>query len=318
VFRPNGFMLAFGRPDFNLNLLMGERAPGLVSAPYFAAGKLSIEKKSSGTGERHRALQSPMRIHPCCGRSNPLKLRSRIFISVALLFALTAFSGCKKKQPAPPSEGTAPPATTAAPTAELTAQPTTINSGDQVTLSWHTTDANTVSIDGIGDVPSTGVKTVTPTQTTTYHLVARGDGGSADASAVVTVNAPVAVSVPSNSMSEEEDFKAHVQDIFFDYDTYDLRSDAQATLSNDANWLIQHPDVKIVIGGYCDERGSDEYNLALGQKRATAAMNALVTAGVAANRIRVISYGKEKPFCTESNEQCWQLNRRAGFSIDQQ
>jgi peptidoglycan-associated lipoprotein len=247
-----------------------------------------------------------------------LNLRSRILVPVALLAALTAVSGCKKKQPAPPAESTAPPASAAAPTAQLTAQPTVINAGDQVTLSWRTTDANSVSIDGIGDVPSTGVKTVTPSQTTTYHLVARGDGGTADASAVVTVNTAPAVSVPTNNQSEADLFKASVQDIFFDYDTYDLRSDAQATLSNDANFLIQHPDIKIVIGGYCDERGSDEYNLALGQNRAQAAQNALVTAGVAANRIRVVSYGKEKPFCTESNEQCWQLNRRAGFSIDQQ
>ena len=76
------------------------------------------------------------------------------------------------------------------------------------------------------------------------------------------------------------------------------------------------PEIKVVIGGYCDERGSDEYNLALGQNRAQAAKTALVTAGVAADRIRVISYGKEKPFCTESNEECWQLNRRDGFAID--
>jgi peptidoglycan-associated lipoprotein len=246
-----------------------------------------------------------------------LKLRSHLLGAFALSLALLAVSGCKKKQPAPPAESTAPPATAAAPTAQLTAEPTVINAGDQVTLSWHTTDADSVSIDGIGILPSAGVKTVTPTQTTTYHLVARGAGGSADASALVTVNGAPAVSVPSNSLSAEQDFKAHVQDIFFDYDTYDLRTDAQSTLSNDANWLIQHPDVKIVIGGYCDERGSDEYNLALGQNRADAAKNALVTAGVAGNRIRVVSYGKEKPFCTESNEQCWQLNRRAGFSMDQ-
>ena len=173
-----------------------------------------------------------------------------------------------------------------------------------------------VSIDGIGDVPSSGVKTVTPTASTTYHLVARGDGGSADASARVTVNAPPAVSVPTNTMSEEEMFKANVQDIFFDYDTADIRSDAQATLAKNASFLTIHPDIKIVIGGYCDERGSDEYNLALGQNRANAAKNALVTAGVAADRIRVVSYGKEKPFCTESTEQCWQLNRRGGFSMD--
>jgi peptidoglycan-associated lipoprotein len=247
-----------------------------------------------------------------------LNLRTRILVPVALLAALTAVSGCKKKQPPPPPEASAPPATAAAPTAQLTATPSVISAGDQVTLSWHTTDANSVAIDGIGPVPSSGVKTVTPAQTTTYHLVARGDGGTADASAEVTVNGPPAVNVPSNTLSAEEDFKAHVQDIFFDYDTYDLRTDAQATLSNDANYLIQHPGVKIVIGGYCDERGSDEYNLALGQNRAQAAQNALVTAGVAATRIRVVSYGKEKPFCTDSNEQCWQLNRRAGFTIDQQ
>ncbi len=84
----------------------------------------------------------------------------------------------------------------------------------------------------------------------------------------------------------------------------------------DASYLVSHPDVKFVIGGYCDERGSDEYNLALGQNRADAAKNALVTAGVAADRIRVVSYGKEKPFCTESTEACWQLNRRAGFALD--
>jgi peptidoglycan-associated lipoprotein len=161
-----------------------------------------------------------------------------------------------------------------------------------------------------------GVKTVLPTESTTYHLVARGDGGSADASAHVTVNAPPAVSVPSTSMTEEEEFSAHVQPIFFDYDNYDIRPDAQATLAKNADYLIAHPNIKIVVGGYCDERGSDEYNLVLGQNRAQAAKTALITAGVAADRIRVVSYGKEKPFCTESTEECWQLNRRDGFTID--
>jgi peptidoglycan-associated lipoprotein len=246
-----------------------------------------------------------------------LNLRARILVPVALLAALTAVSGCKKKQPPPPPESTAPPSSAAAPTAQLTATPTVISAGDQVQLSWRTTDASSVSIDGIGDVPSSGVKTVTPTDSTTYHLVARGDGGTADASARVTVNGQPAVVVPTNTMNEAQEFAANVQDIFYDYDTYEIRSDAQTTLAKDASYLASHPDIKIVIGGYCDERGSDEYNLALGQNRADAAKNALVTAGVAANRIRVVSYGKEKPFCTDSNEGCWQKNRRAGFSIDQ-
>jgi peptidoglycan-associated lipoprotein len=183
-------------------------------------------------------------------------------------------------------------------------------------LSWKTTDATSVSIDGIGDVPTSGVKTVTPTESTSYHLLARGTGGSADATARVTLNAPPAVVVPTTTVSTEEEFKANVQDAFFDYDTYDIRGDAQATLARDASWLASHPDIKVVIGGYCDERGSNEYNLALGQNRADAAKNALLTAGVAATRIRVISYGKEKPFCSESTEECWQQNRRAGFTLD--
>jgi peptidoglycan-associated lipoprotein len=203
-----------------------------------------------------------------------------------------------------------------APTAQLTATPTVISAGDQVQLSWRTTDATSISIDGIGDVPSSGVKTVMPTVSSTYHLVARGAGGTAEASVRVTVNAPPAVVVPSNTMSAEEEFKANVQDAFFDYDTYDIRGDAQAVLAKDASYLASHPEIKVVIGGYCDERGSNEYNLALGQNRADAAKNALVQAGVAATRIRVVSYGKEKPFCSESTEECWQQNRRAGFTMD--
>ena len=94
---------------------------------------------------------------------------------------------------------TAPPPAAPAPTAQLTATPSTISAGDQVVLTWRTTDATNVSIDGIGDVPTSGVKSVTPSASTTYHLVARGEGGSADASATVTVNTPPAVSVPSTS-----------------------------------------------------------------------------------------------------------------------
>jgi peptidoglycan-associated lipoprotein len=241
---------------------------------------------------------------------------SIVFLLVALAAVLTAVSGCNKKTTSlPPPEETAP-VTGGVPTAQLTATPTVISAGDQVQLRWATTNANSISIDGIGDVPSVGVKTVTPSESTTYHLVAREGGLSADASATVTVNAPPAISVPSSSMTAEEEFNARVQPIFFDYDTYDIRGDAQAILAKNADYLNAHPGIKIVIGGYCDERGSDEYNLVLGQNRAEAAKTALVTAGIAADRIRVISYGKEKPFCSDSTEECWQLNRRDGFTID--
>jgi len=246
-----------------------------------------------------------------------LNVRSRILIPAVMLVTLFSVAGCKKKAPPPLPVETAPPQSVQAPAAQITATPSVISAGDQVVLSWRTADATTVAIDGIGDVPSSGVKTVTPTVSTSYHLVATGAGGTADATARVTVNAPPAVVAPTNnSMSLEEQFKSSVQDAFFDYDTYDIRGDAQSVLAKDASFLVAHPEVKVVIGGYCDERGSNEYNLALGQNRADAAKNALVTAGVAANRIRVISYGKEKPFCSESTEECWQQNRRAGFTMD--
>jgi peptidoglycan-associated lipoprotein len=244
-----------------------------------------------------------------------LDRRNRILIPVVLLFALIAVAGCKKKVTPPPAP-TAPPIVVPAPTAKIAATPTVISAGDQVVLNWSTTNATSVSIDGLGDVGTSGVKTVIPTFSTSYHLLAKGPGGTADASVRITVNAPPAVVAPVSTMSAEEEFKANVQDIFFDYDKYDVRTDAQGTLAHDAAYLTSHPNVKILIGGYCDERGSNEYNLALGQNRAESVKKGLVNAGVAASRIRVISYGKEKPICTESTESCWQQNRRAGFTMD--
>ena len=119
-------------------------------------------------------------------------------------------------------------------------------------------------------------------------------------------------------MSEDQLFEQNVKDVYFDYDKYDLRSQDSEVAQDDASFLKQHPDIKVLIAGHCDERGSEEYNIALGQNRAQALQHALVNDGVSSSRIRVISYGKEKPFCTESNEQCWQLNRRDGFAMDNQ
>jgi peptidoglycan-associated lipoprotein len=117
-------------------------------------------------------------------------------------------------------------------------------------------------------------------------------------------------------MGSEAAFHQNVKDIFFDYDSYDLRPDANTSVTQAASYLNAHPAIKVVIGGYCDDRGSAEYNLALGENRANSARSALVSAGISANRLRVISYGKEKQFCTEETESCWQQNRRAQFSLD--
>ena len=99
-------------------------------------------------------------------------------------------------------------------------------------------------------------------------------------------------------------FGANVKDIFFDYDKFDLRSDQSHSTQTDAAFLTQHPDIKILIEGHCDDRGSEEYNLALGDNRASSLKNSLVTQGVSEDRIKTISYGKERPFCSEDNEQC--------------
>jgi len=245
--------------------------------------------------------------------------RVRILTCLVLSAVVAGFAGCKKKTDQ--STNTAPPMTGPAPTAQLTATPTTITAGDQVVLSWRTADATNISIEGLGDVPSSGVRTVTPSSSTSYHLVARGDGGTADATARVTVNGvqpavAVANDNSNSAMTEDEKFRASVQDIFYDYDSYDVRPDQGAQLSKAAAYLASNPRIKVLIGGYCDERGSNEYNLTLGQNRADSVKKALISAGVAPDRLRVVSYGKEKPFCTESTEECWQQNRRAGFSID--
>jgi peptidoglycan-associated lipoprotein len=117
-------------------------------------------------------------------------------------------------------------------------------------------------------------------------------------------------------MGSEAVFHENVQDIYFDYDSYDLRADAQAAAVKAAAYLVAHPDIRIIVGGYCDDRGSAEYNLALGENRANSAKTALVNAGVAPARIRVVSFGKEKQFCAEDSESCWQQNRRAQFTLD--
>ncbi len=243
-----------------------------------------------------------------------MNTRKRFLVPVALLVALIAVAGCKKK-PVPPPAPPPPPVVVPAPTAEITATPTLVTAGDQVVLTWRSTNATSASIDDMGDVPTSGTKTVTPSTSTTFHLTVRGEGGTAESTARVTVNPPPAVVQPA-TMSEEEEFRANVKDIFFDYDAAAIRPDAQATLEKDASYLASHPNVKFVIGGYCDERGSNEYNIGLGQNRADATMKALQNLGVAAGRMRVISYGKEKPFCTESTEECWQLNRRGGFAYE--
>jgi peptidoglycan-associated lipoprotein len=244
----------------------------------------------------------------------------KTLVIAATLISICAVTGCHKKASGidPNSLGPAPAPPAAAPTATITADPLAIDLGQSVVLNWRTQNATSVTIDGIGDVNTNGTQTVAPSTSTNFHLTAKGDGGTTEASVRVTVRVPVAPTPPpaDNDMGSEAAFHENVQDVFFDYDSYDLRPDATAAATKAAAYLTAHPAIRVVIGGYCDDRGSAEYNLALGENRANAARTALVSAGVQASRLRVISYGKEKQFCTEDNESCWQQNRRAQFSLD--
>jgi peptidoglycan-associated lipoprotein len=235
----------------------------------------------------------------------------RIFVLGVLVLFMVA-SGCKKKETPPP-----PPPPPKAPTATLSANPASIQSGQSATLTWSTENATDVALDG-NKVDPSGSQTVSPTQTTTYHLTAKGAGGTQDATAQVSVAAPAPTPaptpVPTPSVTDDQLFAQMVKDVYFDYDKAELRPDAQQALAQAAQ-LIKQKGWRVQIEGNCDERGSTEYNLSLGEHRADSAKQVLLQNGVGADALKTISYGKEKPQCTESNEDCWQKNRRDHFTL---
>lgn len=248
-------------------------------------------------------------------------LRNSLLLAVAS--ASLVFSGCHKKSKAVNPASLGPSDTNSAsapsPTASITADPLAIDVGGSTVLNWRTTNASTVTIEGLGPVNASGTQTVSPATSTNYHLTAKGDGGTVEADVRVTVRTPTAPADNTNANAgdvTDAAFHAAVQDAFFDYDSYDLRPDAKQAVSQAAAFLAKHPTIHVVIGGYCDDRGSAEYNLALGENRANSAKTALISAGIAANRIRVVSYGKERQFCTEETDACYQENRRAQFTVD--
>lgn len=257
-----------------------------------------------------------------------------------LAVTLTLFAaGCKKKSPVPPPpppptttgnattpETTRPPAPVVA---QFSAEPTSIQRGQSATLRWEVSgSATSVSIDQtIGAVQNTGNRRVFPSESTTYTLTATGPGGTTTASATVSVTSPPPPPPPpaengnTNRGTLESRVNSTVQDVYFDYDKSDVRGDAQATLQADATALkailADFPSATIIVEGHCDDRGSAEYNLGLGDRRASSAKDFLVQLGVPADRLQTISYGKERPQCTDENESCWQRNRRAHFSPGQ-
>jgi len=249
----------------------------------------------------------------------------------AAVFAATLFiaaAGCKKKvaaapppPPAPKVEAPPPPPPKAQPPRINTfaAEPGSIERGQSSTLRWSVANATAMNIDqGVGAVQADGSRQVNPGTSTTYTLTASGAGGMDTRSVTVTVNAPPPPPPPKPqppkvTISSAEVLSREAQDIYFDYDMSDLRADAVRSATANAELLkrifAQDSGFTVVIEGNCDERGSAEYNLGLGDRRATSLKEFYVMQGLPADRIKTISYGKEKPVCTDANEACYQKNR---------
>jgi peptidoglycan-associated lipoprotein len=263
-------------------------------------------------------------------------LNQRKITIVCMGLSLAVFAaGCKKKAPVPPpppppvaeTKPTVPPPPPAPIVSQFSAEPSSIQRGQSSTLRWEVAgNVTNVSINqGVGTVQSAGSRSVSPSSSTTYTLTAAGPGGSTTSSATVNVTEPPppAVTPPAVKPREslDEVVSRSLQDAYFDYDKSDVRGDARDVLTRNAvaikSILADFPNAVIVVEGHCDERGSAEYNLGLGDRRATAAKEFLVGLGVPADKLRGISYGKERPQCTSADESCYQRNRRAHFSSGQ-
>jgi peptidoglycan-associated lipoprotein len=214
------------------------------------------------------------------------------------------------------------PIVTAGSTVHIIADSMTLPDSQPVNYNWSSTagqvngSGQTITVDtsglGPGEYRVDGSATLVSDPSidaaceVTFEVKPAPVADSAEAAADTVAPAP---KLASDDL--QKDFRSHVQDAFFNYNESDLRPDAQQAVSKDAAYLSAHPDLNITIAGYADERGSDEYNIALGLKRAVAARDALVASGIPIARIQVLSYGKEKSFCSDDTESCYQSNRRA-------
>lgn len=242
-----------------------------------------------------------------------MKFRSSLLTFVlSLTAALLLVTGCAKKQVA--AKLPAPPPAPPQPTVTLNVYPSDINQGQSAKLTWEAQNATEVSLDPVGTVEANGSQSVSPSESTTYHIVAKGPGGTSDATARLTVSTPPPVATEVQP-SLRDLFERNMKDAFFAYDSYQIDSETSELLASDAKFLQQHPDLKFQVVGHCDERGSEEYNLALGASRAEAVKQALAAQGIDGQRVATNSVGKEQPFCTDSNEECWHLNRRGHFVL---
>jgi peptidoglycan-associated lipoprotein len=255
---------------------------------------------------------------------------SRVALAAVATLLLNFAIGCTKRVPvaalplAPKAEVPEAPKPPVPAIVHFSVRPDSIEQGQFATLAWEVKDASEIEIDqDIGPVGLSGQRRVSPAESTTYTLHARGPGGNAVAVARLAVGitaSPPVVTTPKPTFRER--MENETGDAYFDFDRSELRSDAREILTKDSEALRsmfgEFPTATVVVEGHCDERGSAEYNLALGDRRATEAKRFLAQLGVPAGQLLGITYGKERPQCMESNEECWQLNRRVHFAAGEE
>jgi peptidoglycan-associated lipoprotein len=252
----------------------------------------------------------------------------------ALVFFLLAVAAatvsCGRRPPpaappaAPPPAPTvaAPGTTLAAPELQVRLEPDRIQKGESALLVWDSVNTDYVAIDQeIGNVDASGRIRIFPEVTTTYRVTAVGPGGQTTRSATIEISDALTTedfeSTDLDAMPLEEQFGIYMKPIFFQFDSAELSDEARLTLDGNLRWLA-HPGnsrVRFVIEGHSDERGTEEYNLALGDKRAQVVKLYLVSRGVNSDRILTVSFGEEQPFDTRQNEEAWASNRRAHFVL---
>ncbi len=267
----------------------------------------------------------------------PWKQGVRGLVSAALAALLLVPGACssRRARPLPPVSGTTSnssastdPTSTAdsrqldptapKPELDLLVEPPVVQRGESAVLSWQSRNADRIVIDhDIGPVITSGKIKLFPDETTSYEVVAEGPGGS------LTKTATVEVSVSGDRLSQEdidslsleERFQALVKPVFFDFDSAALTEEAEITLDGNIRWFNQpaNRNIRFVVEGHCDQRGTEEYNLALGDQRSQVVRAYLVSHGVDAARISTISLGEERPFASGDSERDYALNRRAHF-----
>ena len=260
------------------------------------------------------------------------RLTQQLLSSLCFLALLTSL-GCGRRPP-PPPRSEAPTVRTPSPT-DLSATPepapeldvlivpSLILEGESAMLSWEARNSDRVIINNnIGLVDISGRIKLFPDETTTYNVIAEGLGGSVAKTIIVEVFKDDTRRLSVEDLSErplEERFEYFVKPVFFPYDSAEISEESSLTLDGNARWLTlaENLNIRFLIEGHCDQRGTEEYNLALGDRRAQAVLAYLAEQGVGRSRVRGLSLGEERPFDQRQTEEGWQLNRRAHFILTQ-